>query len=101
MGAALEDEIRRLKLDRAKPPSADPQAGMDQEALQTALSLCWEYSIDGIEGTRAGHIIAVGPGDAYQKMGKTRGHNGYANGKVYIHRSTGKEDVGIEMNQDG
>ncbi len=98
----VRQENNKIKLMLAPCPTSDPAPPpMLQEALQATLALCWEYSINGIEGHRAGHVIAIGFADAILRSGDVVGRNGFNGGaECYIHREGGA-DVKFEMDDEG
>lgn len=94
-----ENNKIRLMISRCPVAKAAP-APMSQDVLQATLKLCWEYSMNGIEGHKEGHVIAIGVAEAILQSGTVTRRNNFAGGAdCYIH--TGSADVKIEMNDDG
>jgi len=82
------------------PRVAKAPPGMSQQDLQSVMDLAWEYSLNGIEGNRAGHILAIGPAVKLLERGNCRGTNHFQLGPPrFISKHV--DDIKIEMNFDG
>jgi len=80
-------------------PRVKPAVGISHHYLQPTLSLAWEYSRNGIEGVRQGHILVVGHPGSILPEGAVHGTNLLATATINIVDNVG--DVMCEMNQDG
>lgn len=97
----MKRDVRNLR-ERFVCPTARPMAGIDRKVLDKFLEVAWDYSMNGIESVRCGHILACGAIDL-QRHGTVKGDRGKswslydANIKNENHRA----DLMKEMNQDG
>jgi len=93
-------EIKSQTLPKNVPTADDAPWGMLQDALQGTLKDAWEYSINGIEGHLAKHVIAIGPEKQLMKDGFFRGRNAWWQPDVPGHMNKyGNKDLFIELTQ--
>jgi DNA integrity scanning protein DisA with diadenylate cyclase activity len=100
----LQAKYRKLQQERdcyKRCPVVDKAPdGMNQDTLQAVLEVAWKYSLSGIEGHRAGHILAVGPWkDSHSLPGACRGTNFWRLGEFFI--ASHEDDLMNRMNDDG
>jgi len=98
MGESRLESLQSVPIADAAPD------GIDQDVLQAALNIAWEYSKNGVEGHRAGHILAVGPATTILCKGyvKWRGIHGWSGGPPsLVITKDGEDELLVNMNKDG
>jgi len=101
--AELKQQVALLKEQlRSTPKVADAPGNIRQHVLQAAFDTAWQYSLNGVEGHRAGHILVVGSIDSLSQMGSVKGHNPWQGSDVYyIQRDDGSNEIMKYLNMDG
>merc|ERR1712070_810943 len=76
--------------------------GIPKIVLLEGLRMAWEYSMNGIEGIRCGHILAFGP-EALMDAGDVKGRRGksWSYYDANIQCESDRADLMKEMNFDG
>lgn len=94
-----------LKLMTAPVPDVHPNIRSD--ILESCLDVCWDYSINGNEGFRAGHILIIGPARQVMKAGHIKGRGkamwqgGGRGQSCFVQTPGGASELKKFMNFDG